>query len=61
MKDIAKSLNLAITIISCILFGLVIGYVADSLAKTSPTFMIVGIIAGTLFAFMVLYKMARNK
>lgn len=61
MKDLAKSLNLAITIILCVVAGLALGYVIDSFAKTSPTFMVVGLLLGTGFAFLTLYNLANKK
>lgn len=61
MKDLGKSLNLAVTIILCIVAGLAVGYGIDSIAKTSPTFMIVGLLLGTGCAFMALYNMASKK
>lgn len=61
MKDLAKSLNLAITIILCLVSGLILGYWLDSAFKTAPTFMVVGLLVGTGFAFITLYNLASKK
>ncbi len=51
---------MGITIILCIVCGLGLGYGLDMFFKTSPTFLIVGIIVGTMMSFMFLYQMSRK-
>lgn len=61
MKQFVQALNLAITIVCCMVFGFGAGYYLDAKFNSKPAFMIVGILVGTVFAFMTLYKMGKPK
>lgn len=61
MKDWARSLALGMTVILSIggCFGL--GWLLDRAVKTTPTFMVAGLVLGTVLAFQYLYVMAKRK
>ena len=55
MKDIEKGISLAITIIGSIGTGFGVGYMLDKWLNTTPLFMVVGLLSGTVLAFWYLY------
>ena len=57
MKDIEKGIGLAITIIGSIGTSFAIGYMLDKWLTTTPLFMIVGLLCGTVLAFWYLYHL----
>lgn len=61
MKALAQALSLGFTVIANILVGTGIGLLLDSVFKTTPIFLIIGIISGTVSAFLSLYAMVVKK
>lgn len=61
MKALAQALSLGFTVIANILVGTGMGYLLDSLFKTMPIFLIIGILCGTISAFLTLYAMVVKK
>jgi F0F1-type ATP synthase assembly protein I len=45
----------------CILGGLVIGSLADRLTKTSPLFLITGVVVGFVLSFYIIYRLAMGE
>lgn len=60
LRDIEKGIGLAITIIGCIVSGCGFGYIVDSTFYTAPTFMIIGLLAGTGLAFWYLFQWSKK-
>ncbi|SJZ39705.1 AtpZ/AtpI family protein [Anaerorhabdus furcosa] len=61
MKSIAQALSLGFTIIANIGLGTLVGYGLDVWLGTKPIFMIIGILCGTVSAFLTLYAMVVKK
>lgn len=61
MKDFAKAMSLGFTVIANILLGFVLGYYLDLWLNLKPVFMIIGLLCGTVSAFMTLYAMVAKK
>ncbi|MEA4874644.1 AtpZ/AtpI family protein [Anaerorhabdus sp.] len=61
MKAIAQALSLGFTVIANILVGCGFGYILDSWLHTTPLFLILGILLGTVSAFLSLYAMVVKK
>lgn len=55
MRDIEKGISLAISIIGSIGTCFGAGYMLDKWLATTPIFMIVGLLSGTVLAFWYLY------
>jgi F0F1-type ATP synthase assembly protein I len=53
--------NIGFTILSPIVFGLLVGIFIDNTFETGKIAIVVGIIAGALFSFFYLYTIAREK
>lgn len=61
MKDIARVMNLGVSIITSLFMGLLLGYGLDRLLKTEPVFLVIGILLGFTGALGVLYDVVVKK
>lgn len=61
MKNLVKYLNMGIIIALCLIFGVGIGHLADKLFHLEVVGKFIGLIVGTIFGFIYLWKLSKNE